>query len=249
MTCRYCENPNNKLVKAHVIPEGFFRRMDDAGGTLRLLSENQEQYPKRSPIGVYDSTILCQSCEPLFGDWDNYAQELLTEEPKDSVQILANGLLVGYEVKEYRYDLLKLFFISVLWRASVSTHAFYEKIRLGPYEAEARDFLRRRDPGNTEDFAVTLAKFDDPLGKAILDPHPEKWEGINYYRFYLGGYVAYVKTDQQPAPEPLSEFAMTPGKALRIIRRNLDRSDEKRLLYDIATAPKNQPLRQSDRKW
>ena len=97
-----------------MIPAGFFRRIDDGNGTLRLLSESEEQYPKRSPIGVYDSTILCEFCEPLFGDWDNYAQELLTEEPKDSMRIVENGQLGGYEVKEYRYDLLKLFFISVL---------------------------------------------------------------------------------------------------------------------------------------
>jgi hypothetical protein len=220
--------------------------MQDGSGTLRLIAE-EEQYPRRTPVGVYDSTILCDSCEPIFGEWDNYAQELLSREPKDATLVLDGAKVVGYEVLEYRYDLLKLFFISLLWRASVSGQEFYRKVKLGPYEPAAKRLLECRHPGSAQQFAVTLAKFDDRLAEGILDPHPEKWDGINYYRFYLGGYVAYVKADRRSAPKPHSDFLLTPERPLRIIRRRLEGSSELSLMHKIAAAAQKR-LSKQDRE-
>jgi hypothetical protein len=55
--CRLCRQPK-KLIQAHVIPEAFFREMRVGDGAPPLLVKTGE-YPRRSPIGVYDQTILC----------------------------------------------------------------------------------------------------------------------------------------------------------------------------------------------
>ena len=232
MICRYC-GEDKKLIKAHVIPEAFFRRLRDGRAPPRMLTNNKNEYPKRMPIGVYDNNILCEACEPHFEVWDNYAQELLGIEPKGASHIVGKDQLAGYETHEYWYDLLKLFFISLLWRASVSNHNFYVKVQLGPFENIAKGFIERKNPGTPEDFSVTLAKFDHPLGETVFDPHPEKKEGVNYYRFYLGSYVAYIKVDKRKAPGLHVHFKMKPGEPLRIIMRNLERSKELPLIYDI----------------
>src|SRR5262245_48953601 len=140
MKCRFC-GERSDFIDAHVIPEGFFKRLRDGREIPRLLSNNTEDYPKRAPVGVYDEKILCAGCEPQFGPWDQYAQEVLSEPPRG--QVLKVGKhVVGYELSEaWRYDLLKLFFISVAWRASVSTHDFYKRISLGPFEAAAKVML------------------------------------------------------------------------------------------------------------
>ncbi len=197
--------------------------------------------PRRAPKGVYDQTILCSGCEVRFGPWDQYAQELLRDELQNASVLRIADRVVGYEVADWRYEFLKLFFVSLVWRASVSTHRMFERIRLGPYEALARTFLERSDPGSAEDFAVTLAKFDHRLGSAILDPHPEKNGGVNYLRFYLGTYIAYIKVDQRAAPEPFSKFVMTPGQPLKIIGRDLMHSPELAIMHDIVTRAKNRP--------
>lgn len=235
MNCRYCGEAG-KLIKAHVIPEAFFRRLRDGQDPPRLLTNKEKEYPKRMPIGVYDSNILCKACEPRFGDWDDYAQELLGVEPKGALPIMDKDQIAGYEVQEYRYDLLKLFFISLLWRASVSRHTFYSKVKLGPFENIAKGFMECQEPGTPEDFSVTLAKFDHPVGETILDPHPEKREGVNYYRFYLGSYVAYIKVDKRRATGLHADFMMKRSEPLRIIGRNLERSKELPLIRDIATS-------------
>ena len=238
MNCRYC-GEDKKLIKAHVIPEAFFRRLRVDQDPPRLLTNKENEYPKRAPVGVYDSEILCETCEVKFGDWDNYAQYLLGEELRNCSPITANGNIAGYEVTTYDYELLKLFFISLLWRASVSVHPFYSKIKLGPYEAKAKQFLEQRNPGSADDFSVTLAKFDHPLGETIFDPYPEKWDGINYYRFYLGSYVAHIKTDKRIVPEPHSLIILAPNRSLVIIKRNFERSKELPLIKKIAMAANN----------
>ena len=244
MVCRFCGD-NKKLIKAHVIPEAFFRRLRDGKYPPKLLSNKENEYPKKAPIGVYDAKILCEHCERQFSDWDNYAQDLLGEEPKNSSPIIEGNQLGGYEIKNYRYDSLKLFFISLLWRASVSVHSFYAHISLGRYEAVAKHLIEHQDPGSEDDFSVTLAKFDHLLGETILDPCRKKWDGVNYYRFYLGSYVAYIKTDKQKAPEPLSSFIMRPSEPLIIISRDLEQSKELPLIKKMITAANNrlQPTR------
>ena len=147
-------------------------------------------------------------------------------------------MVAGYEISEWRYDLLKLFFVSLAWRASVSTHRMFARIRMGPFEADARELLGRSDPGSAEDFAVTLAKFDNRFGSAILDPHHERPEGINYLRFYLGTFVAYIKADRRPSPKPFSQFSLTPGQPLKIIGRDIWKSQEVSIRRDILTKSK-----------
>ncbi len=227
------------MIEAHVIPESFFRPFRAGGEVPLLLTNTEGQYPKRSPIGVYDSGILCDQCEPGFGPWDTYAQEFLKSMPSNAVEIQQGKQVIGYEVASYRYDLLKLFFISLLWRASVSKHLFYKNVRLGPYETEAKKFLQGNDPGAEHDFSVTLAKFDGPLAHAILDPCRAKWDGVNYYHFYLGGYIAYIKADHRESPQPHLDFAMKPDGPLKIIGRNFVESKELALFRKIAQSPNN----------
>jgi hypothetical protein len=232
MVCRYCGD-QKKLIKAHVIPEAFFRRLRAGKAPPMLLTNNENEYPKKAPIGVYDRGILCQECERKFSHWDDYAQELLDIEPKGASYIMENGQIAGYEVDGYKYDLLKLFFISLLWRASISENVFYSKVDLGPLEHIAKNFIEHKDPGTAEDFSVTLAKFDHFLGETILDPHPEKHDDIDYYRFYFGSYIAYIKADEKKSSGLHMHFMMKPGEPLIIIQRDFKRSGEFPLIHDI----------------
>lgn len=238
MKCRFCSQ-DRTLVKAHIIPSGFFRRMLD-GGDLRLLSEDQKVYPKKAPIGEYDTAILCADCDQLFGKWDDYAQQILSREPPGTPKVFPGGKVVGYELSQYRYDPLKLFFISLLWRAAVSTRSFYQKVKLGPYECVAKKLLENQDPGGAQEFAVLLARFDDHvLAEAVIHPFREKVGGINYSRFYLGGYVAYIKSDQRNAQREFSDLILAHGQPLRIIAQDLKQRHEFSRLHRIMTAPQN----------
>lgn len=238
MKCRLCLERDD-LVDAHVVPAGFFRRLRDGPEAPRLLSNSAGQHPKRAPTGVYDPGIVCAGCEPLFGPWDQYAQELLSEPPPGRALKYGNKV-VGFESKDaWRYDLLKLFFISLAWRASVSTHAFYQRINLGPFEEIAKTMLLERRPGDSEEFSVVLARFTDPVGRVLLDPHTDRIESVDHIRMYLGGYVAYIKTDNRSAPGWMVTFQLKPNAPLKIIGRDITQSKELRIMQSILEQPQN----------
>ena len=135
---------------------------------------------------------------------------------------------------------LKLFFVSLLWRASVSKLKCYAPVALGEYECVAKTLLTDRVPGNAQQFAVFLAKFDRHLlAEAIICPFREKIDGINYYRFYLGGYVAYIKADQRNVPREFSELIMAQGQPLKIIMQDLNRRQEFSRMLSIGRAYHN----------
>jgi hypothetical protein len=220
MPCRFCD-VGTGLIRAHVIPKGFFRVFREAAETPRLLTNNPSEYPRRIPAGIYDETILCEACEPRFGNWDQYAQELLRDDLPHAIVHRYEADVVGYEIDEWRYDLLKLFFVSLSWRASVSTQSMFHRIQLGPFEHVARTMLDQGKPGSAQDFAVFLRKFDPQRGHVILDPHRDRIDGINFVRFYLGVYVAYIKIDKRPAPAAFESFLLEPARPLKIIGRDI----------------------------
>lgn len=233
MMCKLCRQ-KKQLVEAHIIPKSLYKPLQDRSGTPRIGSNKSGFYPKRSPIGIYDKHLVCDDCEKLFSPWDHYAHELLLGKLVDTNYITSGGERLAYQFKEVDYGKLKLFFISLLWRAAVSKQEFFARIEVGPFEQKLRQMILNNDPGDPETFAVCLAKFDDPLGTIMLDPDRQRWFGVNYCRFYLAGYVAHIKVDKRPPPEFMEDFILVPNRPLLVIFRNLRTSREFNLMKKLA---------------
>ncbi|MEW8624162.1 MAG: hypothetical protein AB2551_00245 [Candidatus Thiodiazotropha sp.] len=234
MICKGC-GENKKLIKAHAIPESFFVGLRDGDKAPLLTTDKDGHYPKKTPIGVYDSEILCRECEDRFQEVDDYAQRLLIKEVDTHEEIISESVLLGYIVKNINYSLLKRFFVSVLWRASISTHEFYSRINLGPFEEDIRQIIWSGEERGKGYYDCILAKFvDTELGRVMLDPHMERWDQVNYARFYMYGYVVYIKVDRRPTPRQLIPFVIRDNSDLYIVRRNLLKSKEYPLMLKIA---------------
>ena len=87
--------------------------------------------------------MLCQSCETKLSKWETYARGLLT-----------GGTLLQYRregtitwVEGIDYSRFKLFQLSILWRAGVTTREFFSKVTLGPHAERLREMLLAEDPG------------------------------------------------------------------------------------------------------
>lgn len=236
MICKLC-NQDHKLIKAHVIPESFFRPLRAEEKSPLLISAGN--YIKRAPIGVYDKTILCEACEKRFGTWDDYAQSLLLQDFQNAHTLKNGNDIYGYVFDNFDYDKLKLFFISVLWRASISTLKFYENVQLNVFEEVAKDHIQNNNPGTIDDFSVMLAYFDELEGRRIiLNPQQTRIENVNYYQFYLTGFIAYIKVDKRQTLGHQRKFIMSQGSELPIVRRPFDSSDERKLLSRMAKSIK-----------
>ena len=131
MQCKFCRQ-ERKLVEAHVIPRSFFEI--DPANPPRLASNKDGVFPKRSPAGMYDTQLVCEDCERMFSPFDDYAQRLLVANREAAKPIYDGEQPIAYIYEAYDYQKLKLFFLSLLWRASESSHNFYRRIKLGPHE-------------------------------------------------------------------------------------------------------------------
>ena len=233
--CRLC-GQKRQLVRAHVIPRSFFNKLNDGSGAIRMGTDKPGAYPKRSPIGAYDSSLVCETCEARFSPWDDYANRLLLEPYRDEFYLQANGQKIGYRFEAVDYQKLKLFFVSLLWRASASQHAFYVGVRLEKFEEVARRMIMNNDPGNPETFSVLLSKFEHPTAVVMLNPDFTKFVGVNFYRFYFARYVALIKADRRKLPDAYSGLELAPNRALIVLLRDFRSSKELPVLKKLAHA-------------
>ena len=222
-SCRLCGR-DEPLVQSHIVPRAFFeigRKQD-----LKLVSNVAGQYPKKSPIGVYDH-IMCDSCEKSFSDYDAYAAKTLIQDLSTYRKVMFQGRLLALVADKIDYQLLKLFSISLLWRASVSRHGFYKRVQIGPLEEKARGMLLSRHPGTENEFASWWSVFDMNWSPAIMDPFRERWSGVTAYRFYLGRVLAYIKADGRSVPSDFREIAIGPRKGLVMVARDFEKSKDR----------------------
>lgn len=227
--CKLC-GVQATLVDSHIIPESFYRIDPQASEPTRAISNVPGVFPRRIPTGVY-SRIVCARCERAFDRCDDYAAKLLLERFAQAVPVRHDGRLIAHVIESYDYNLLTLFFASVLWRASVSTDPTFALVDLGPHEASVREAIRSGSAAMVPQVGVVLAAFPKDLG--MLNPHRDRLEDVNFVRFYLERFVAYVKVDGRAMPGSLSDFQLRAGSPLIVLARELDSAKEIRLMREI----------------
>lgn len=232
MICNLCDK-ESKLIDAHIIPEKFFKRLRSGKIVPEIHSNIENEYPKRTPIGIYDQNILCAGCDNHIGVWDNYAQQLLLKEFSEENAVHHNGRKVAYRIDSFDYEKLKLFFISLAWRASISSEPFYKRVKLGPHQDILKKLILNSDPGEDNQFQIVLAKFSDPRIQSILDPHMDRFDHVNFIRFYLTGFVAYIKVDKRACPVFMKKLCMRKNTPLIMPLRDVHGSRDGQLLKDL----------------
>ncbi len=234
MSCKGC-GENKKLIRAHIIPEAFFVGLRSEGKSPLMVAD-ELHYPKRSPIGVYDRSILCHDCEQKFQDLDHYGQEILLKTELESCVVKET---VYYKIPNVNYELFKLFFISILWRAAISIQPYYSKVKLGKFEEIAKNNVWNRVFENPEEFSFVLAKFtDDKFGTAMLNPRRLRFSGVNYYIFYLFGFILYIKVDQRQTPSIFRPFMMKENQELLVVGRDILKSKEFKAMHEVVNSTK-----------
>lgn len=226
MECKLC-GCEKKLVEAHVIPRSFHEPMKQGGQTPIIITSKPGVYPKQSHTGVYDKEIVCEACEAIFSSWDDYGHEFLTQKLEDARYICSNGKRLAYNFGPCNYENLKLFFLSVLWRAGVSKQQLFNKVQLGSYEEKLRQVILSKEAGGVADFSIALSKFDAPANETgILNPDRTEYDGVNHYRLYLGGYMAIIKVSNQPPPKCFDGLYLAPNRDVYCLLRNFRESKE-----------------------
>lgn len=121
-----------KAIKAHVVPRAFYELQPQEGGPCLLVSNAPKSFPKKLPVGIYDKTMVTLNGENIFKPWDDYAIRTLLKHEDAFEPFTQRGVVLGWTLPKYEYSPLKLFALSVLWRAHASTRPEFGKVQLGP---------------------------------------------------------------------------------------------------------------------
>jgi hypothetical protein len=101
------------------------------------------------------------------------------------------------------YERFKLFQLSILWRAGVSKHVFFSKVKLGAHEKRLRQMLLADDPGEPWRYCclMTGIEHDGKLVPMVVQPTPLRVMGAQGMRFVFGGFFWAYRTANHPPPE------------------------------------------------
>jgi hypothetical protein len=112
--CSLCKK-EKKLIRSHIIPEGFYTKTYDEYRRARYASKSREilKYMQKG----YWEHLLCKQCDgDIIGSYDKYAIEVIRDKKHIKEQSYVNLL----KWDNLDYNRFKLFHLSVLWRAHLS---------------------------------------------------------------------------------------------------------------------------------
>jgi hypothetical protein len=213
--CKLCGQAR-ELVNSHIIPKfchatmyppkpglhRFHYMHDVDAGEVKWEQDGFKEY------------LLCKQCDnEKLGAWEEHATRLF----KTQLPQPAPGQAQPILFHDPDYSRLKLFFLSVLWRAGVSTHEFYEHVRLGPHEEKIRKMLLQSIPGDPRDYGCAVSLLLDrgqPLRSVLVQPTPCGVQDPEHdrYIFVFGGFLLlYFISTQGLTPKLQQSMLKTDG--------------------------------------
>lgn len=229
--CKACGKPD-RLVDSHIIPKSFYRYMQQGDKRpVVIVAHDDDSFPAKSPQGLYDQ-FLCADCEKIFMEWDDHAAKILLCDPALESYLYAGDKPVSYTIHDYDYELLKRFFLSVLWRASVCERAEFEPINLGPHENRILELLKNNDLIDPLEYPVILRRYLDEFGKfSFRSPsRPKKIEARNFNTIRMAGFEVIIQTDKRPPTERFVQICLKPKSPFYVMITSISEAEYEMLV-------------------
>jgi hypothetical protein len=164
----------------------------------RIVSTDIEKFePQRYfQSGIYENNLFCKRCDnEILGSLEKYGSIVLfgsnnkSPQKVDIKRYISPTGVPFMQIESINYQKFKLFLLSILWRASISKHEFFQNVRLGPYNEVLRKAILNFENLPEEKFRICLIFFNDKLNEQIdklISPPKRVKKGIcTLYIFYL----------------------------------------------------------------
>ncbi len=233
--CKLC-GAVGALCVSHIVPDFYLRSMlwkrpTGSAGQPQPFTFMMSSRPDR-PDGLKQrghwekivgltERLLCPACEARFQVYEVYARNLLYGNAAGPLKKLplgasVSGLPVGAtfghlldvrQVAGVDYRKLRLFQLSLLWRASVASGSYFEDFSIGNTdEAIVREMLHCENPGEETNYCCVMIDLQHK-GRGCEDflPQPQRQRDPRtkhyFYAFVLGGYYFNFHVPPQNPPE------------------------------------------------
>ncbi|HRK62078.1 MAG TPA: hypothetical protein PLY88_05975 [Candidatus Omnitrophota bacterium] len=188
--CCYCGNYKD-LCKAHIIPKRFYP--DPNKEKLRVVDSEDLSWKQRQN-GIWDESILCSACDNQLNEYDKEGYRILRDDLK-SKKGKVNDLNTVYSFKAGEFDFKKLrfFFISLIWRASISSEPTFKAVELGKYEAIALNILKGAIPDQKDLFEVMVVREPEnaPFGNVVYVVR-HNYGNKKAYKFTFNKFLVFI---------------------------------------------------------
>ena len=194
------------------MPEGLIKLtyyQSKYDGHFMMVGKDSKK-PVRRPTGSYDKTILCRECDNKLGRYDSAVVDFCKRDNFKTYSVKGASFLPGVDKKK-----LKLFAMSYIWRASITTLSEYSTVNLGDkHEARIASMLCNDDAGSLDDYSVIIKRFSLPeekkgWGNILLNPATSRIDGINVVDIYLPNlYKWTIKVDSRPFNEAMRDMSL-----------------------------------------
>ena len=185
MICELCSQ-DKQLSNSHIIPEFIYEHSELYDGKHRyhVLSTKPDTKNEFEQKGIREK-LLCPSCENKFSAFETYTKNVLFDAAEIKTVDKGKGKLVFENID---YKKFKLFQLSVLWRASVSTLEMFNEIDLGLHEPYIRDMLWNENPGKSTDYGCIYRKIssrDEDFEATQIIGKPTQMAKIDGHRTFV----------------------------------------------------------------
>jgi len=250
-----------KLVNAHIIPKAL--TYPDTPG-MPFAQAGRDVPPKRRHSSWYDPTIVTRAGEDILSEIDNSGiaelrrhrlvwsswngADRLGGEDHRALPIAGWGARVLEGVDG---QCLRLFFVSLLWRAAVSQLDEFAEVSLRASELRRlRRMLLKRDPSPSHIFPLSLVQISTrgachnmtPVAqRKPCDPTRPSAGAIPIIRFYMDGLIAHVHVRSNPSEVEELGPLFVGGEKLTISTVEYDRSWERENMEEL--------VREASERW
>lgn len=165
--CKLCNQTKPLLNKSHIIPDFFYVQAGLYNEKHQIHKIDIQKFIKNKsftliPTGVYEKGILCEKCDNnLLGGLETYGRKVLYGGLKFHEEISCKNFRNpndGFEYsicKNVDYKRFKLFLLSILWRAAISTNPIFKDVDFSNnYIETLRKMLFEMNPGKINDFPI-----------------------------------------------------------------------------------------------
>lgn len=196
--CRLCRRAR-PLRDSHIFPEFLYRAVyDTSPRRFEEITFGQNSRVDYHQKGLREP-LLCAECEQLLGSHERYASQLFFH--RDDFHWVTVGATTF--ISPVKYSSFKLFLLSLLWRAGVSSLPSFREVTLGPHEPRIRAMLLASDPGKPHDYPATLFSFRehaDMFRETIIPPYRVRIGSHQAYRTAFAGWLCTFFVSRHTAP-------------------------------------------------
>ncbi len=183
-TCKLCQK-TRQLCQSHIIPEFLYKPLYNQNRKIMGITGTGHKGWKNLQKGVRER-LLCQDCEALI----NLKYEIPFQHEWYKKNQLPRSITKPATLN-YSYSALKLFHLSIIYRASISSLPCFKSVDLGHHEQNIQKMLLTGSPQDEDTYPITGLAVINSKGliedRLITMPKLFKISGHHIYQIMYAG--------------------------------------------------------------